>query len=101
MPGFSLEKEEKVGVLLEFALVGKVALGGIDIFKVFFDFVLLNKKVRICNVYKCQGTRTSLRAMRFCISSTLRESRKRTSRSRTKFRLDCAEMRDFKSLRRF
>ena len=41
MPRFRLEKEEKVGVLLEFAFVGKMSLGSIDILKMSFDFVLL------------------------------------------------------------
>lgn len=39
--GFGLEKEEKVGVLLHLAIVGEVTFGSIDIFEVFFDFVLL------------------------------------------------------------
>ena len=44
---------------------------------------------------------TSSSAIRFWMRSPIRESKKRTSRSSTKLRLDCAEIRDFSSRRRF
>ena len=41
MTGFRLEKEEKVGILLDFSVVGKMAFFWIDVFKVSLDLVLL------------------------------------------------------------
>lgn len=41
MSGLGLEKEEEIGVLMHLAVIWEVALGGINIFKVFLNFVLL------------------------------------------------------------
>jgi hypothetical protein len=41
MTGFGLEKEEEVGVLLYFSVVGEMAFFWINVFKMSFDLVLL------------------------------------------------------------
>lgn len=41
MSRFGLEEEEKVGILLHSSIVGEMALGRIDLFEMFFNFMLL------------------------------------------------------------
>lgn len=41
MTGFGLEKEEEIGILLDFSVVGEMAFFWINVFKVSFDLVLL------------------------------------------------------------
>lgn len=41
MTGLGLKEEKEIGVLLEFAIVGIMALCRIDVFKGSFDFALL------------------------------------------------------------
>ena len=53
---FGLEEEEEVGVLLELALVGEVTFGGVHIFKMLFDFVLLKAKLASLNDISIQGS---------------------------------------------
>jgi hypothetical protein len=43
MTRFGLEKEEEVGILLDFSIVGKMAFFWIHVFKVSFDLVLLKR----------------------------------------------------------
>ena len=50
-----LEKEEKVGVLLEFTFIGKMSLGSIDILKMSFDLVLLGSVSGKLDVGKTLG----------------------------------------------
>ena len=45
MTGFGLEKEKEVGVLLDFSVVGEMALFWIDILKVSLNLVLLKTSV--------------------------------------------------------
>ena len=45
MAGFGLEKEEEVGILLNFTVVGKMAFLWINVFEVSFDLVLLRKSM--------------------------------------------------------
>ena len=41
MTGFGLKKEEKVGILLDFSVVGEMTFFWINVFKVSFDLALL------------------------------------------------------------
>lgn len=41
-----MKEEEEVGILLEFALIRKMAFRGIDILEMSFDFVLLGQVLR-------------------------------------------------------
>lgn len=103
MTGFGLEEEEEVGILLDFSVVGEMTFFWINVFEVPFDLVLLETLVsndRSRDRGQLLGL-TSSRAIRFWISKAIRESRKRTSRSSTKFFLDWAEMRALRSLKRF
>lgn len=50
MPRFRLEEEEKIGILLYFAIVGVMALCGINVFERSLDFALLRVAL-----YKLEG----------------------------------------------
>ena len=41
MTGFGLEKEEEVGILLDFSVIGEMAFFWVNVFEVSFDLVLL------------------------------------------------------------
>lgn len=76
MAGLGLEEEEEVGVLLQLAVVGIMALLLVDFFQVSFDFVLLQIPIRRkTQIHTRRSFLTSSRAMRFWMSSAIRESR--------------------------
>lgn len=96
--GFGLEKEEEIAVLLCSLIVRKESLLGIySVVEVAGNFVLL---VLSGTTHARDGSiLTSSRAIRFWISRAIRESKYRTSFSRTKFFFDCVEIFAFSSRR--
>lgn len=106
VPGLRLQEEEQVAVSLRFLVVGEcpfLYIGGI--FEMTGDFILLYDALASTNSRRppriFKAALTSSRAMRFWMSKAIRESRYRTSFSRTKFFLDCEEILDLRSRRIF
>jgi hypothetical protein len=60
------------------------------------DFILLSES-QLNGAHRCSSSLTSSSAIRFWINKAIRESRYRTSFSRTKFFLDCEDILDFRS----
>lgn len=96
---FSLKEEEEVAIYLSLFIVWEESLLGIGDIKAICDFVLLGQA---CERRALLGSRivvTSSSTILFWISKAIRESKYRTSFSRTKFFFDCADILAFNSRR--
>ena len=68
MTRFRLEKEEKVGILLQFAVIGVVTFSRIYVFKCSFDFSLLYSEL---DSMTRQEAASVLHPKPFCFGSTV------------------------------
>jgi hypothetical protein len=103
MSRLRLEQEEQIPVFLCLLVIREETLLYIcSIVKMICNLILLQPNPLTC-VAQPEGlpALTSSRAMRFCMSRAIRESKYRTSFSRTKFFFDCADIFVFRSRRIF
>lgn len=102
MPGLGLEQEKQVSVFLGFVVIGEDTLlhfGGV--FEMTRNFILLRYRERSTVNVGIPNQLTSSKAMRFWMRRAMRESRYRTSFSKTKFFLDWDEILALSSRRTF